>query len=295
MNNVDRIMDLTPVQRDILTALINIHRVEGRAVKGEEIAELIDRNPGTIRNQMQSLKALNLVEGVPGPKGGYRATGAAFEALNIEATGDVVTVPVIRNGVMMEGTTASEIVFNKVMHSQQCDGVVRIIGNIREFNVGDCIEVGPTPVNKLYIRGKVTGRDDTMSRLIFHIEEMISVPKVPIKGIARRAVHIPPGASLQEASRMLVHNGVSEALVDDSSPGLINMADITRAVADGKTNQEAREIMTRGFLTIDSEEPIYEAIKMLGRTGASQLVVTEQGAMWGIVSPGDLVKTLTPA
>ena len=295
MNNVDRIMDLTPVQRDILTALINIHRVEGRAVKGEEIAELIDRNPGTIRNQMQSLKALNLVEGVPGPKGGYRATGAAFEALNIEATGDVVTVPVIRNGVMMEGTTASEIVFNKVMHSQQCDGVVRIIGNIREFNVGDCIEVGPTPVNKLYIRGKVTGRDDTMSRLIFHIEEMISVPKVPIKGIARRAVHIPPGASLQEASRILVHNGVFEALVDDSSPGLINMADITRAVADGKTNQEAREIMTRGFLTIDSEEPIYEAIKMLGRTGASQLVVTEQGAMWGIVSPGDLVKTLTPA
>ena len=295
MNNVDRIMDLTPVQRDILTALINIHRVEGRAVKGEEIAELIDRNPGTIRNQMQSLKALNLVEGVPGPKGGYRATGAAFEALNIEATGDVVTVPVIRNGVMMEGTTASEIIFNKVMHSQQCDGVVRIIGNIREFNVGDCIEVGPTPVNKLYIRGKVTGRDDTMSRLIFHIEEMISVPKVAVKGIARRAVHIPPGASLQEASRMLVHNGVSEALVDDSSPGLINMADITRAVADGKTNQEAREIMTRGFLTIDSEEPIYEAIKMLGRTGASQLVVTEQGAMWGIVSPGDLVKTLTPA
>jgi predicted transcriptional regulator len=295
MNNVDRIMDLTPVQRDILTALINIHRVEGRAVKGEEIAELIDRNPGTIRNQMQSLKALNLVEGVPGPKGGYRATGGAFEALNIEATGDVVTVPVIRNGVLMEGTTASEIIFNKVMQSQQCDGVVRIIGNIRDFNVGDSIEVGPTPVNKLYIRGKVTGRDDTMSRLIFHIEEMISVPKVAVKGIARRAVHIPPGASLQEASRILVHNGVFEALVDDSSPGLVTLADITRAVADGRTNQEAREIMNRGFLTIDSEEPIYEAIKMLGRTGASQLVVTEQGAMWGIVSPGDLVKTLTPA
>ena len=57
-------MDLTPIQRDILTALINTRRGEGRAVKGEEIAELIDRNPGTIRNQMQSLKALNQVEGV---------------------------------------------------------------------------------------------------------------------------------------------------------------------------------------------------------------------------------------
>jgi predicted transcriptional regulator len=291
----DRIMDLTPVQRDILTALINIHRIEGRAVKGEEIAELIDRNPGTIRNQMQSLKALNLVEGVPGPKGGYRATGGAFEALNIEATGDVVTVPVIRNGVLMEGATASEIVFNKVMHSQQCDGVVRVIGNIRDFNVGDEIEVGPTPVNKLYIRGTVRGRDDTMSRLILHIDEMISVPKVAIKKIARRAVRIPPSVSLQEAARILVHNGVQEALVDDSSPGLINLADVTRAVADGRTSQEAREIMTRGFLTIDSEEPIYEAIKMLGKTGASQLVVSEEGVLWGFISPGDLIKSLTPA
>jgi predicted transcriptional regulator len=279
-------MDLTPVQRDILTALINIHRVEGRAVKGEEIAELIDRNPGTIRNQMQSLKALNLVEGVPGPKGGYRATGAAYEALNIDATGDVVVVPVIRNGVLVEGATASEIIFNKVMHSQQCDGVIRVIGNIRDFNIGDEIEVGPTPVNKLYIRGTVMGRDDTMSRLILHIAEMISVPKVPIKKIARRAVRIPPNVSLQEASRILVHNGVQEALVENSSPGLINLADITRAVADGRTNLEVKEIMTRGFLTIDSEEPIYEAIKMIGRTGANQLVVSESGVLWGIITPG---------
>jgi len=295
MNNADRIMDLTPVQRDILTALINIHRVEGRAVKGEEIAELIDRNPGTIRNQMQSLKALNLVEGVPGPKGGYRATGAAYEALSIETSGDVVTVPVIRNGVLVEGATVSEIVFNKVMHSQQCDGVVRVIGNIRNFDIGDEIEIGPTPVNKLYLRGKVVGRDDTMSRLILQIKEMISVPKVPIKKIARRAVRIPPNISLQEASRILVHNGVQEALVDDSSPGLINLADIARAVANGGATKEVKEIMTRSFLTIDSEEPIYEAIKMLGRTGASQLVVSEDGVLWGIVNNGDLIRSLTPA
>ncbi|MGA9100042.1 MAG: CBS domain-containing protein [Methanotrichaceae archaeon] len=291
---LDRIMELTPVQRDILTALINIHRVEGRAVKGEEIAELIDRNPGTIRNQMQSLKALNLVEGVPGPKGGYRATGDAYEALNLDATGDVVVVPVVRNGVLVEGATASEIIFNKVMHSHQCDGVIRIIGNIRDFNVGDEIEVGPTPVNKLYIKGKVMGRDDTMSRVIIQINEMISVPKVPIKKIARRAVRISPTSTLQEASRILLHNGVQEAIVDNSSPGLINLADITRAVAEGRIDVQVKEIMTRGFLTIDSEEPIYEAIKMIGRTGANQLVISENGVLWGIVSAGDLIRSLTP-
>ena len=264
-------------------------------MKGEEIAELIDRNPGTIRNQMQSLKALNLVEGVPGPKGGYKATGTAYEALNIDATGDVVTVPVTRNGVVVEGTTASEIIFNKVMNTQQCNGVVRVIGNIRDFNVGDSIEVGPTPVNKVYIRGKVTGRDDTMSRLIFHIDEMISVPKMAVKAIARRAVRMPANSTLQDAARIMVHNGVSEALVDDSSPGLISLADLARAVADGRSSLEVREIMNRGFLTIDSEEPIYEAIKILGRTGAGQLVVTEKGAPWGIISPTELIKTLTPS
>ncbi|MGB9902580.1 CBS domain-containing protein [Methanothrix sp.] len=288
-------MELTPVQRDILTALINIHRREGRAVKGEEIAELIDRNPGTIRNQMQSLKALNLVEGVPGPKGGYKATGAAYEVLCLDNSGDVVDVPIIKNGVQVEGASASEIIFNKVMRHDSCDGMVRITGNVRDFNIGDEIEIGPTPVNRLYIRGEVTGRDDTMSRLIFKVREMISVPRIPVKKIARRAVRISPSASIQDAARTMIHNGVSEALVDESSPGLVNLADLVRAIADGRTGVEVKEIMTRGYLTIDSDDLVYEAIKIMGKTGASQLVVTEGGVPWGLVNPADIIRSLTPA
>jgi len=288
-------MELTPVQRDILTALINIHRREGRAVKGEEIAELIDRNPGTIRNQMQSLKALNLVEGVPGPKGGYKATGAAYEVLCLDNSGDIVDVPIIKNGVQVEGASASEIIFNKVMRHDSCDGMVRITGNVRDFNIGDEIEIGPTPVNRLYIRGEVTGRDDTMSRLIFKVREMISVPRIPVKKIARRAVRISPSASIQDAARTMIHNGVSEALVDESSPGLVSLADLVRAIADGRTGVEVREIMTRGYLTIDSDDLVYEAIKIMGKTGASQLVVTEGGVAWGLVNPADIIRSLTPA
>jgi len=288
-------MELTSVQRDILTALINIYSLESRAVKGEEIAELIDRNPGTIRNQMQSLKALNLVEGVPGPKGGYKATGAAYEALNIDATGDVVVVPVLRNGILVEGASANEIVFNKVMHSTICHGVIRIIGHIRDFNIGDEVEVGPTPVNKLYLRGNVVGRDDTMSRLIIDLTEMISVPKVPIKKITRRLVRINPNASLQEASKILIQNGAQQALIGDDSAGLINLADITTAVAEGRTNSEAKDIMSRNYLTIDSEKPIYEAMNLLGKTGASQLVVSENGVLWGIITPSDIIRSLARA
>ncbi|MFB3765320.1 MAG: CBS domain-containing protein [Methanotrichaceae archaeon] len=286
-------MELTPIQRDILTALINIYRRDNRAVKGEEIAEIIDRNPGTIRNQMQSLKALNLVEGVPGPKGGYKATGSAYQALNLDTAGDAVT-PIMKNGIVVDGATASEIIFDKVMKSNECDGLIRVIGDIRGFNVGDEIRIGPTPVNKLYIRGIIAARDDTMSRLMFHVTEIISVPRIPIKGVARPAVHISPNATLQEAARILIRNGVREALVDESTPGLVSMTDITRAIAEDHKELKVSEITTRNFLTIDSNELIFEAVKVLGSNDLSQLVVTDSGIPWGIITPVDLVHILAP-
>jgi len=287
-------MELAPIQRDILTALINIHRVQNRAAKGEEIADLIDRNPGAVRNQMQSLKNLSLIESVPGPRGGYRATAAAYEALRLDNREDKIAVPVMRNGVAVEGVSASEIIFNKVMHSQHCGGVIRITGNIRDFNIGDEIEVGPTPVNKLYIRGKVAGRDDTMSKLDLEITGMISVPRIPIKKIARRAVRIGPKASLQEAAKILINNGVQEALVEDGYIGLIDMEDITREVAEGRTDLNVEKIMTRNFLTINSDELIFEAIMIMSKTGAKQLVVSEKGVPWGIITHEDLIKSIAP-
>jgi predicted transcriptional regulator len=75
-------IELTPSQKTILQELINLFRESESAVKGEDIAENVDRNPGTIRNQMQSLKALQLVEGVPGPKGGYKPTSRSATKKN---------------------------------------------------------------------------------------------------------------------------------------------------------------------------------------------------------------------
>ena len=159
-------IELTPVQRDTLTTLVKLHRQESRAVKGKEIGDLMDRNPETIRIQMRSLKALNLVESVTGPKGGYTASAIAYDALSMDnnGNGDEVRVPVVRNGIIVEGASATEIVFNNFMHStrQSCVSI-RIIGNIKDFRVGDEVEVGPTPVSKLYIRGKVVVLDNTSS------------------------------------------------------------------------------------------------------------------------------------
>ena len=170
-------MELTPIQKDIIIALINLQRQKDRAIKGEEIAEVIKRNPGTIRNQMQLLKALGLVEGVPGPKGGYKPTGAAYDALRIQQLKNESVVPLYRNNALVNGATAADISFTTVRSPDACSGVVRVIGNTKDFIMDDKLQVGPTPVNRLIIRGEVTGRDDTNNSILFNITEMISLPK----------------------------------------------------------------------------------------------------------------------
>ena len=66
---------LTDVQKEILQNLINLYQdSDGKSIKGEDIASVMNRNPGTIRNQMQALRSLGFVRGVPGPRGGYKPT-----------------------------------------------------------------------------------------------------------------------------------------------------------------------------------------------------------------------------
>lgn len=287
-------MELTQIQREILTALINLQRREGRAVKGEEIAAIIDRNPGTIRNQMQSLKALHLVEGVPGPKGGYRAIAAAYEAINLDGADDVVDVPVIRNGSPVPGATANEITFFTVMRPNQCSGIVQIIGNIRDFDIDDEIEIGPTPVNKTHIKGVVTGRDDTSNRLIFDIKEMAAIPKIPVKNLARAAITIEPETTLLEACSKLHLSGARAALVGENGDrrGLITLEDILRGIAEGRMEMPVCESMERDFPTVDAEEPLHSAITKLAETGATQVVVTSSQTPLGVLDASDLIRCM---
>ncbi len=165
-------IELTPSQKTILTALINLHRETEDAVKGEDIAEEVDRNPGTIRNQMQSLKALQLVEGVPGPKGGYNPTATAYEALDVQQMDEPASVPLEHNGTPVEDTNIEEIDLSNVHHPELCRAEVQLQGSVRDYSEGDSVTVGPTPLSKLVIEGTVDGKDDTDNVLILQIDGM---------------------------------------------------------------------------------------------------------------------------
>jgi transcriptional regulator len=172
-------IELTPSQETILTALVNLHRETEDAVKGEDIAEEVDRNPGTIRNQMQSLKALQLVEGVPGPKGGYKPTATAFEALDIQNLDTAAEVPLEHNGEPVEQSNIEEIDLTSVHHPELCRAEIHLRGSVRDFHEGDSVKVGPTPLSKLVVEGTVDGKDDTRNILILKIDGMEAPTEEP--------------------------------------------------------------------------------------------------------------------
>ncbi|ELY90894.1 MULTISPECIES: Rrf2 family transcriptional regulator [Natrialba] len=167
-------IELTPSQKKILRALTNLHKESEDAIKGEDIAEQVDRNPGTIRNQMQSLKALQLVEGVPGPKGGYKPTAAAFEALEIQQMDDPASVPIKHEGEPITDVIVEEIDLSSVHHPELCRAEIHLQGAISGIHEDDAVTVGPTPLSKLLIDGRVDGKDDTNNILILRIEDMVA-------------------------------------------------------------------------------------------------------------------------
>jgi predicted transcriptional regulator len=174
-------IELTPSQKNILQELVNLYRQSESAVKGEDIAEKVDRNPGTIRNQMQSLKALQLVEGVPGPKGGYKPTANAYDALQVDKMEDAAEVPLAHNGEQVENANVEEIDLTSVHHPEECRAEVKLQGSISEFHEGDTITVGPTPLSKLRIIGTIEGKDDTGNKLILTIDDM----KAPVGDVEK--------------------------------------------------------------------------------------------------------------
>ncbi len=288
-------MELAPIQKDIIIALINLQRQKDMAIKGEEIAEVIQRNPGTIRNQMQLLKALGLVEGVPGPKGGYKPTGSAYDALHIQQLKNESVVPLYRNNMVVNNATAAEISFKTIRNPDACDGVVRVIGSTKDFVMGDKFQIGPTPVNHLIIRGEVTGRDDTTNSILFYINEMISLPKKHVKQYMKYPpLHVNTNSSIQEATRFFFRNKIHGALVEDKGKivGIISYTDIAHTIAQGKLNVKVKDIMTKELITVDGDMQLYDVVKLFHKYNVGRLVVTIDGVPKGILSKTDVLNEL---
>lgn len=287
-------IQLTPVQREVLVALVELyHRIKGEAVKGEDIAGLIKKNPGTIRNQMQSLRSLGLVEGVPGPKGGYRPTTECYSILKYEEAEREVAVPIKVKGRPIEDLNVTGIELTSIQDPDTCRSRIYYVGEIEHAEIGEEIIVGPTPVNKLIVKGTVIGRDDIDNIILIEVNEIVSIPKESVNEIAARNIkYLHPEASIREAAEFFVETGIRGApvMVDNRSVGIITNSDIAEAVAKGMENGKVKDIMSTSIFTIHKEAPLYEAVRLMEENNISRLLVVDtRGNVQGVVTRRDML------
>ena len=289
---------LTAVQKEILQTLINLYKKsDGKSIKGEEIAALMNRNPGTIRNQMQSLRSLGLVKGVPGPRGGYKPTIKAFQYLEISPVEMKAQVPIYKNGEKLEDLSVSKIEFTSIPHPGECEAAIKVVGSIKNLNLGDRIRVGPTPVNKLVVDGIIVGRDDMDNVVLLDTTGIRSIPQKTVMEVATQdLVTIEPEMTLKEVAKILSEKNIEGAPVteDGKIVGMLTLSDINRAIAEGKEQCKVAEIMSTSIVTVDKTVMISDAIEIMNKHNIGRLILVDsEKRPIGIVTRTDILDAIS--
>ena len=287
-------MDLSLIQKDILITLISLYHQYSHPIKGEDIAEIIKRNPGTVRNQMQALKVLGLVDGVPGPKGGYHPTARAYGELNITNDYSESDVPIQKNNLDMDGIKVSEIAFTTLTHADLCHALIKIIGNVRAFDIGDRVTVGPTPVNKLLIKGEVFGKDEINSALLISTSEMTSLPKKPVRDyMSMPLISLEPDMTIAYAMKTLLQKKIHGApvLENGNLAGIVTLTDIVTSIDKGMTGENlVREMMVKDVITIPADRRLYEVVRQFKERNVGRVIVVDGEKPVGILTHSDILR-----
>lgn len=287
---------LTSVQKEILQNLINLYQSSnGKSIKGEDIAEVMNRNPGTIRNQMQSLRSLGLVKGVPGPRGGYKPTVEAYHSLNISVSDKDHHVPLYKDGREVDGVSVAKIEFTSVPQPGECEAAIKVLGSIKDLNLGDIIRVGPTPVNNLGVMGKIVGRDDMDNILLVDTTTIRSIPKSTVGDIASKdIISLTEDMSLRRAALIFSENTIDGAPVIKNGKviGMLSVTDIVMAVADGEVNLTVGELMSRNVVIVNEDMKIASAVEIMFKKNLGRLVVADKdNDLLGIITRTDLIES----
>lgn len=109
--------------------------------------------------------------------------------------------------------------------------------------------------------------------------------------MARNPVSLAPDTSIQQAAQRMRDDDIGNVLVGDGSTlqGIVTDRDlVVRALADGRADATLGEIATGNVTTIEANEPVDAAAKIMRDENIRRLPVVENGQPVGVVSIGDL-------
>jgi transcriptional regulator len=266
-------------------------------IKGENIATIMNRNPGTIRNQMQSLRSMGIVKGVPGPRGGYKPTLDAYHVLNLSTADEEETVPLFKKDKLVENITVAKIEFTSLPQPGDCEATITVMGDIKQLALGDKVRVGPSPVNKLVVNGIIVGRDDMDGVLLLDVRDIRSIPHKSVMEIASQdLITLDPNMNIKEAAWILSNNGIDGAPVveDDNVMGMLTLIDITKAIANEETDLKITNLMSKYIITVKQDVMISEAIQIMNKNKIGRLIITdEKDKPVGILTKTDILNQVS--
>jgi len=108
---------------------------------------------------------------------------------------------------------------------------------------------------------------------------------------------IAPDASVLDAIRLMSERGIGAVLVmdGDALAGIVSERDYTRKVVlQGRASKDTRveEIMTGEVIPAATEPTLDQAMRLVTERRIRHLPITREGKVIGVVSIGDMVKTL---
>lgn len=292
---------LTSVQKEILQTLINLYRKSKcTSVKCENIAEIMGRNSGTIRNQMQSLRSLGLVQGVPGPRGGYKPTLEAYQTLNIHNDPCEIHVPIYVNNESINDISVNKIEFNSIVKPGDCEATISVLGDIKQLDLDDKLKIGPTPVNNLTVSGTIVGRDDVDNILLLKTDCIQSVPNITVKEIATHdVISIDPDSNISDVADLLISNKIKGApVIDDEGKviGIIMFKEIVKMISEQVFEIRAKSFMDTHVETCKDNISLMRAMDIMYQNNLSLMIlVDENERITGVVSFKDILERLVIA
>jgi CBS domain-containing protein len=119
-----------------------------------------------------------------------------------------------------------------------------------------------------------------------------------LKSKGRRVIHVRPAASVQEALGLFVeHNIGSLPVVDDSGQllGIFTERDVLFGVhgdCESFHRKRVGDVMTRDPITCGPDDIVHDVMGKMSQYRVGQLPVMAEGRLVGVVSVGDLVKSM---
>ena len=139
--------------------------------------------------------------------------------------------------------------------------------------------------------GEKVGYSENRQSSYFTMENIPKVSDYMSEEI--RSIHLE--ANLKEAGKLLHLYQIGALLVDDDKRyvGIITDSDLSRkAVAQGldPSTTQIKQCMSKTIFSIEDDEPLIEAVKLMKNKRIRHLVVTEDNTIIGILSVSDLLR-----